>query len=310
MELNEFAEVHYYKRPRGIRKLISQLPFIVKTRINEKLENMLSQTNDVVLLEGLHCAHYLNLQPGKFWLRTHNIEHDYYAELAKSAVGAKRLFYAAEAKKLKKYESILSKAKGLLVIAENEVDHFKKLNSNAIWLPPLFDNPTDFVETKPYILFHGNLSVEENHDAARWICDTILPHLREIPFIFAGKEPSAVLKTKIETAGGQLLPNPSTAEMQQLIREAAVHLLWTKQASGVKLKFLNALASSGHLLCSPEMVSGSGIQKGFHVVHSAEEILAVLPELLEIPLLEREFEERKKILKEKFGGTEIGEIFT
>lgn len=279
-ELNKFAEVHYYHRPTGINKLFSRLPFIVKTRINEKLKNVLLETDDIVLLEGLHCAHYLNLRPGKFWLRTHNIEHEYYAELAKSAVGAKRLFYSAEAKKLKNYESILSKAIGLLVIAENELEHFKKLNSNAIWLPPLFENKSKFVETKPYILFHGNLSVEENHDAALWICYKILPHIREIPFVFAGKEPSALLKFKIEAAGGQLISNPSNAEMQLLINEAAVHLLWTKQASGVKLKFLNALASSGHLICSPEMVCGSGIREGFHLVKTAEEIVSILPKII------------------------------
>jgi glycosyltransferase involved in cell wall biosynthesis len=300
-ELNEFAEVHYYHRPTGISKLISRLPFIVKTRINEKLENILTDTTDVVLLEGLHCAHYLNFQPGKFWLRTHNIEHEYYAELAKSAVGAKRLFYSAEAKKLKKYELVLSKAKGLLVIAENELAHFKKLNPNAIWLPPLFEKKSDFIKTKPYVLFHGNLSVEENHEAALWICNKVLPHIREISFIFAGKGPSSQLKSRIESAGGQIISNSSTTEMELLVNEATVHLLWTKQASGVKLKFLNALASSGHLLCSPEMVSGSGIQKGFQLVNSAEEILTALPRLMAEKLTEEEWNERLGLVEEVFG---------
>jgi len=62
-ELEQFAKVHYYHRPKGIHKIISRLPFIVKTRINEELEKVLANTKDVVLLEGLHCAHYLNLQP-------------------------------------------------------------------------------------------------------------------------------------------------------------------------------------------------------------------------------------------------------
>jgi glycosyltransferase involved in cell wall biosynthesis len=301
VELNEFAEVHYYNRPKGITKLFSKLPFIVNTRINTKLKKVLVNTKDEVLLEGLHCSYYLNLQPGKFWVRTHNIEHDYYNELAKSASGRKRLFYSSETKKLKAYESILAKAKGLLVIAENEVEHFKKINSNSIWVPPLFENTTEFVDTKRYILFHGNLSVEENHDAAIWITDKILPHLRNIPFIFAGKEPSRQLISTIEAAGGKVISNPSEEKMQELIQEAAVHLLWTKQASGVKLKFLNALASSGHLLCSPEMVSGSGIQKGFHLVNSAEEIFAALPELMEKKLTEEEWKERVALVEEVFG---------
>lgn len=301
-ELEQYAEVHYYHRPKGISKLISRLPFIVKTRINEKLEKVLRETTDVVMLEGLHCAHYLNLQPGKFWLRTHNIEHKYYKELAKSAVGAKRLFYFAEAKKLKKYEAILSKAKGLLVIAENEIEHFKKINPNSIWVPPLFEKTAEFVQVKPYVLFHGNLSVEENRDAAFWICEKIVPKFREIQFIFAGKNPSDKLQKAIELAGGKLIANPAQTKMDELINEAAVHLLWTKQASGVKLKFLNALASSGQIICSPEMVSGSGIQNWFHLVNSAEEILATLPRLLEEKLTEQEWKERVGLVEEVFGG--------
>jgi hypothetical protein len=300
-ELEQYAEVHYYHRPKGISKLISRLPFIVKTRIDAKLEKVLEKTEDVVLLEGLHCAYYLNVQPGKFWLRTHNIEHEYYTELAKSSVGAKRLFFKAEAKKLKKYEAILSQAKGLLVIAENELAHFKKINSNAIWLPPLFENKSEFVETKPYVLFHGNLSVEENRDAAFWIAEQIVPELREIPFIFAGKNPSEKLQKAIETAGAKVIANPSQDEMNKLINEASVHLLWTQQASGVKLKFLNALASSGHLLCSPEMVSGSGLKTGFHLVNSAEEITEKLPALLKEKLTLDSWKNRQILLQENFG---------
>jgi len=308
-ELEQFAKVHYYHRPKGIHKIISRLPFIVKTRINEELEKVLANTKDVVLLEGLHCAHYLNLQPGKFWLRTHNIEHKYYKELAKSSVGAKRLFFTAEAKKLKKYESTLSKAKGLLVIAENEVEHFKKINANSIWLPPLFEKETTFVQTKPYVLFHGNLSVEENRDAAIWIAEKMLPKLREIKFIFAGKNPSEKLQSTIQEAGGKVVANPSQTEMNDLINEAGVHLLWTKQASGVKLKFLNALASSGHVVCSPEIVSGSGISEGFHLVENTAEIVGLIPNLLAKQLDLTNWKARIEVLKGKFGGVELGKVF-
>jgi hypothetical protein len=300
-ELEQYAEVHYYHRPKGISKLISRLPFIVKTRINDDLEKILAETKDVVLLEGLHCAYYLNLQPGKFWLRTHNIEHEYYAELAKSSIGAKRLFFKAEAKKLKKYEPILALAKGILVIAENEVKHFKNINPNSIWVPPLFTSKAKFTETKPYVLIHGNLSVEENHDAAIWIAEKIMPYLHEIPFIFAGKEPSSKLISTIKSAGGKVISNPSEEKMQTLIQEAQVHLLWTKQASGVKLKLLNALGGSGQLICSPEMVSGSGLKTGFHLANSVDDVLEILPGLIELKLTEKGWEERVALVEEVFG---------
>ena len=75
---------------------------------------MLAKTTDHVLLEGLHCAFYLDAQPGKFWVRTHNIEHNYYAGLAQKAKSFKKMFFNLEAVKLQRYESQLKKAKGLL----------------------------------------------------------------------------------------------------------------------------------------------------------------------------------------------------
>ena len=127
-ELEKFAEVHYYPRPTGLKYWFSKIPFIVNTRINTNLEKILRETKDEVILEGMHCAHYVNMQPGKFYVRVHNIEHLYYAKLAKGASFLKKIYYQSEAKKLKNYEFVLVKAKGLLVISSEELEHFKKIN--------------------------------------------------------------------------------------------------------------------------------------------------------------------------------------
>ncbi len=308
IELEKYAEINYYPRPTGIMHWFSKTPFIVKTRIHKGLENLLRNTKDEVLLEGLHCSHYLNLQPGRFYLRTHNIEHDYYAGLAKKAKGLKKRYFNSEAKKLKTYEPILSKAKGILVISEKEVGHFKEINPNSIYVPPVFKLVNTFQKTESFVLFQGNLSVEENDEAAHWILDNVQPK-SEANFIIAGKNPSELLKDKCRAQNVELMQNPSAEEMQSLIDSARIHLLWTNNNSGLKLKFLNATASSGHVICNSAIVSGSGLSNGFHTAEGSKEVLRLLDKLMILELEPETWELRQEDIRNEFGGHSLAKVF-
>ncbi len=310
IELEKYAEVYYYKRPVGLRYWFSRLPYIVRTRINKELEDRLINTEDVVVLEGLHCAHYLNLQPGKFYLRTHNIEHEYYRDLAKNANVKKRLFYISEAKKLKEYEPILKKAKGLLVISEKERDHFKSLNPNTFVVPPYFECSSVYQQTAPFVLFHGNLSVEENDEAAQWIMNEIVPKLSDTKFVIAGKHPSEKVQQLCAQQNVKLVANPSQTAMEELIASARVHLFWTNNSAGMKIKLLKAMCSSGHVICSPEMVFGFPVADGFHLVHSGKEAIDQLRILLPTTMDEQSWRKRQASLKEAFGDKPLKEIFS
>ncbi len=308
-ELEKYAKVYYYKRPRGLKYWLSKLPFIVNTRINSELEKTLRETTDEVLLEGLHCAHYLNLQPGKFYLRTHNIEHEYYQKLSEKATGIKRIYYRSEAKKLKKYESILSKAKGLLVISPNELAHFKVINPNSTLVPSVFESKSQYQETEPYVLFHGNLSVEENEAAVSWIIREVKPQLENIEVIIAGKNPSVELAEECSKADISLIENPSETEMESVLQKARIHLLHTNNSSGLKLKFVHAMLSSGHVICSPEMVLGSGIKVGFHSFNKSSEAVTLIHELIRIRMSKIDFDKRLKSIEAISGANKLSQIF-
>ena len=307
-ELEKYTEVHYYKRPGGVKYWFSKTPFIVNTRINKELEKILKNTKDEVLLEGLHCSHYLHLQPGKFYLRTHNIEHEYYARLAQNASTFKKMFFMSEAKKLRSYESILAKAKGLLVISKAELAHFTQINANSFFVPPYFKTEEMYQLTEPVVLFQGNLSVEENDEAAHWILDNVQPN-SEASFIIAGKNPSELLRDKCRTQNVELIQNPSTDEMQLLIDSARIHLLWTNNSSGLKLKFLNAMASSGHVICNSAIVSGSGLSNGFHITDDSKEVLRLLDQLMILELEPETWELRQEDIRNEFGGLSLAKVF-
>ena len=82
----------------------------------------------------------------------------------------KRWYYFLEAIKLKSFEKKLTSADFLWAIS-HEDRSFSKLNNNAHLLPPCFDIEDQITDsqTEPYVLFHGNLSVEENKQVAFWI---------------------------------------------------------------------------------------------------------------------------------------------
>jgi len=78
---NLFYEVHYYKRDISKKHLFKSNPYIIETRISEKLVRNLLKDNYPILLEGLHTTGLLfdkRLKFRKRIVRTHNIEHEYY----------------------------------------------------------------------------------------------------------------------------------------------------------------------------------------------------------------------------------------
>lgn len=308
-ELDKYAEVHYYKRPLGLRYWFSKKPFIVNTRINKELEEMLKNTSDEVILEGLHCAHYLNLQAGKFYLRAHNIEHEYYSKLAENTSFLRRIYYRSEANKLKAYESVLAKAKVILAISEIEAKHFLQLNTNTVVVPPILELKTEFSGTKPFVLFHGSLFVEENREAVDWILNNITSRLPDTRIVIAGKDPSTALEEKCIEQNVELYANPSQEELEELVQTARVHLLYTNNDSGLKLKFLNAMNSPGHIICSKEIVAGSGLKKGFHLIASPTQTIALVKELLLSEMSQNERNERIQSLQSISGDQKLAELF-
>ena len=118
------------------------------------------------------------------FVRTHNIEHEYYDALAKKSNGFKKLFFSLEAKKLKRFEMQLKLAKQLLCITKSDLDYFQNINKHSFLLQPSFEQKQiQQFELANYALFHGNLSVEENEEAAFWIIENVWSNHLNLPLI-------------------------------------------------------------------------------------------------------------------------------
>ncbi|MBB79165.1 MAG: hypothetical protein CL844_09215 [Crocinitomicaceae bacterium] len=315
-ELKKYAEkVIYYKRKKNVFHLFSTTPFIIKSRSSQKLLSNLCCDDSPVLFEGIHTTSFIdnhNLKNRIKIVRCHNIEHDYYKALSKRESGIKSLFYYFEAKKLLKYNSKLSNASALLAIQNKDLEYFKKINVNTILLPasmPVFKtNNKDYL--KNYILFHGNLSVSENDEAARWLIENVCSKMDRINFKFAGSKPTKKLKLLCDKNRIELIESPNQKEMNVLISEASIHILYTNQNTGVKLKLLYVLLSNGIVIANPSMVDGTDLKKYCCLAKKPEDYIRLIKEHLKKPYDKKEIIARQKELLKEYDTPKNCQIIT
>lgn len=296
--LNRCHEVKYYKRDTSFAKQLSLTPFIVNSRRSEALVQDLLKDDYPILCEGLHTTAVLSdkrLKNRKIYVRAHNVEHDYYMGLGDSEKwGWKRLFYHAEAWKLRRYEPVLRKATGIFAISQKDTDYFSERYKNVVFVPGF--NSADSVCSETgrgeFVLYHGNLSVKENETAAKWLIENVFSKLRT-HCVIAGLNPSDKLRKSIEKhLNVTLVANPDDAEMIDLLRQAQVNILVTNQPTGLKLKLLNALYNGRFCLVNEDMVKGTSLESLCVVADEPEQMIVEIKRLMKEDFTEDDIEER------------------
>lgn len=308
-ELDEVCDkVSYYKRDMHWISSLSVIPFIVKSRYSDQLLVNLLKDAHPILFEGLHSCYFMNhprLQ-GRFLIyRESNIEHEYYFHLFKSEKSLlKKLYFLSEALKLKVYESVLKKASLILPVSREDAAYFEQQypGVRTVYLPSF--HPADDVQVKlgkgSYVLYHGNLEVAENAQAAEYLVKEVFRDL-EVPFVIAGLNPSAYLEDLIRGMSGiTLIPNPSDEELRTLITEAQINVLVTFQPTGLKLKLLNVLFNGRYCLVNANMLAGTGLERACVIADTADELKEQVKTLFVKEFPESEIDERTALLKDYF----------
>ena len=147
-----------------------------------------------------------------------------------------------------------------------------------------------------YCLYHGNLGVAENEAAAAWLISKVFSKM-DLPLVIAGKGISKFL----EAMSGKythirIEKDPSMEKLDQLVRDAQVHVLPSFNCTGVKLKLLHALMEGRHCLTNEEGVQGSGIENMVAKAGSAEEFRALCRQLFDKPFTLSDKKNRQEIL--------------
>lgn len=297
-------KVYYYPRKHGIKYLFHSDPYIVLTRRSNTMPNNLLGDSFPVLFEGLHTTGIIDqcVEARKLTLvRTHNIEHDYYRGLARSTRNlAHKLFFRWEAAKLRRYEKILHQADHILSIARHEVSYFRKNYGKALFIPAFhrYEELSSLPGSGTYILFHGNLGVVENSEMFLSLAGKCLSHL-PYQVIVAGKSPSERFRKRVAHYKNiRLISDPDDEQMDSLIAQAHINLLFTGQSTGIKLKLLHALYAGRHCLVNPEMIEGSGLEDLCTISRSNREMELQIHDLMLQVFDESKIRQRKKVLQE------------
>jgi hypothetical protein len=300
------ASVHYYKRDTGKHQLLNSLPYVVVSRRSEELVDRLCQDAHPILFEGLHSCFHLGdarLARRKRLVRTHNVEHDYYDALAQAEGSTfKRAYFIQEARKLRKFETVLSEADAILAISPNDQRHFAAHFRNVLHVPAF--HPSTEVDVPPglgdFCLYHGALSVPENDKAALYLVNEVFKGL-PIPLVIAGRGASPELRASVSRANNvKLRENIPTAEITALVRNAQVNVLPTFQATGIKLKLLLCLFKGRHVVCNSPMVQDTGLESLCRVHDDPETMRLSIQACMAVPAGGAQLEARVRVLEERF----------
>lgn len=300
------ASVHYYARHTGKHQLLNSLPYVVVSRRSDALVDRLLQDEHPILFEGLHCCYSLGdprLHGRLRLVRAHNVEHDYYTALAKAEGNAfRRTYFINEARKLQKFEPVLSEADRVLAISPKDEVYFSGHFGNVVHIPAF--HACERVEVpgglSNFAFYHGALGVAENDQAALFLVRKVFKEL-PVKLVIAGSDASKELKREVARVKNvELRENIGTEEIHRLVREAQVNVLPTFQATGIKLKLLLCLYTGRHVVCNMPMVEGTGLAELCHVHDSPEAMRTSIISCMGKPANGQAIELRAKLLEERF----------
>ena len=306
-ELLPFCEsVNYYPRKTAKSQLFNTLPYIVLSRQSDSLKKNLLKNNYAILMEGLHSTFLLNdpdFIKRKIIVRTHNVEHDYYDNLAKVESNIfKRYYFYNESGKLLKYEPVLKNASYIAAISPNDTAYYSGRYKHVHYITAF--HPHEQVTCLPgrgsYAFYHGNLSVGENNEAALFLVNRVFDDL-PYELIIAGSKPSDELKKAVRTRQNiTLYDHLSPDEIQQYIQEAHCNVLPTFQSTGIKLKLLSALFAGRFCVVNKPMVENTGLEPLVILANTADAMKDKLTHAFAKDFTEKEKLKREELLLRDF----------
>jgi hypothetical protein len=303
------VDTFYYPRKRNLIHLFSQKPYIVETRFSSELLENLLKNDAPILFEGLHSTYWIEspkLKDRMKILRAHNIEHDYYNELSKVELNRlKKWYLKLECWKLKAYEKKICNFNLISAISETDSTYFASKHENVVYTPIFHGFTENYTKNlEEYALYHGNLGVPENENAACFLINEVFSNLN-FPFIIAGKNPNRRIRNLIGRYSNiSLIDSPSIEKLERLISQAKIHVLPTFQSTGMKLKLIHVLFTKGTVIINSNMITDSELKNCCIIADTAEEMKNSVVKSFTESVKYEVLELRKNLLNKKFSNEE------
>jgi hypothetical protein len=301
--LKEYCtEVHYYKRKTSFFHAFGTLPYVVSSRRDGQLVENLKRIDAPILMEGLHSTLVLRkklFKDRKMLVRTHNVEHQYYKQLAITETNLfKKIYYQTASVKLKYYENVLKHCDHILPISKHEALHFTKKYGDKVTFLAAFhpNNKLHELSKKGYFAFyHGNLDVSDNMKTALFLIDIFksMPY----PLVIAGQSSDTKLLSKIDQYKNiSFISIEDDPQLLELFHRAHVNVLYSFNNSGVKLKLINSLFQSRYVIANHNAIEGSGLDSLCIIADDKKEIMQQVLKTMDKDFSKEEIIRRKEIL--------------
>jgi hypothetical protein len=296
------VEINSYKRSVFLKSLLTLKPHIISSRIEPELIHRLNRDDYPVLLEGLHCSGiipHLDARK-KIVVRVHNNEAEYYEALSGTESNLfRKLYFLYEAALLSHYQKKLPGKAMYAFISSVDKEVFKEnyKQQQQQFLPAFI--PWQTILSKAgkgeYCLYHGNLFISENYQAALWLIENVFSKL-DMPLMIAGKNANSLRNQWSDNDRIQLIDSPSDEELNHLIQTAHINVLPSVNATGVKLKLLHALFEGRFCISNYNGVTGNGIEQQVTLAESADDWINAIEQKRLVEFTDEMIEERKNIL--------------
>jgi len=237
-------------------------------------------------------------------VRTHNIEHDYYRNLAQAEKDFfKKYYFLNEVGKLERFERTLCNAQAVAAISRPDSIYLNGRYPIVHHISAFHPNISVEISEQlgKFCLYHGNLEVGENNQAAVYLVRDVFSMLN-VPLIIAGNKPSKELSEMVDRYDNvELRTGLDTEEIHNLIHEAQINVLPTFQATGIKLKLLTALYLGRHCLVNSFMVKNTGLEPLCRVEDDDTRMSEAIKKLFTQKFEHVEVKKREAILTSRFG---------
>ena len=213
--------------------------------------------------------------------------------------------------KIKFYEKEVNKATGIFAISQKDHEYFNQKDKSH-YIKPF--HPDKEIQIKcgigEYAIYHGNLSVAENENAALFLIQKVFSKI-DFPLVITGFKPSKYLRKEVRKHKYiRIVESPEESLLNSSIENAQIQVLPTNQDTGIKLKLLKSLYRGRHCILSKKMANITGIESTCHIANSASEWIKKIRELEEREFSEEDLKIRKEVLKNFNSKTEAEKIIS
>lgn len=176
-----------------------------------------------------------------------------------------RRLWEADARRAEAWERRITSDYDLTVVVSDEdaacLDGRVAVVPNGVDLERFRPTP---LPREPRLIFSGSFNYEPNIDGATWLCEEILPSIRErVPeatALIVGREPDDRVRQLGRIPGVET--HFDVPDIRPFLDDARVAMVPLRQGSGTRLKGLEAMAAGRPIAGTPVGLEGLGLRDG------------------------------------------------